>query len=117
MRAASILRKSKVQTPNFKIGDAKNLARFLNTPEDIALMLKLTQFPDMLEAAAEDLNVGRLARYAMELANEFHLFYEKERIVGEEQYVASARRELVSATAIVLKNLLDILGISAPKKM
>jgi len=53
----------------------------------------------------------------MELANKFHKFYENCRILGEEEQIAQARISLIKATQIILKNILDIMGISAPEKM
>lgn len=89
----------------------------LSTEEDSALMRKLVQFPEIVEQTAKDFEVHRLTRYAFELARAFHGFYEKERVVGENKSVSCARAVLVKASSIVLKNVFDLIGISAPQKM
>ncbi|MEK9194662.1 MAG: DALR anticodon-binding domain-containing protein, partial [Patescibacteria group bacterium] len=124
VRAHSILRRAKISNFSAKGGSASggqfptfNLSA-LNTPEDIILMRSLVRLPEVLEDTAKDYQVHRLTRYAMDLARAFHNFYEKERIIGEEnKNLAKARLLLVSATETVLKNLFGILGISAPKRM
>ncbi len=89
----------------------------LSTPEDLRLIRKMVQFPEVLQDIAADYRVHRLTRYATELASAFHDWYEKERVVGEEHSIAQARLALVSGTKVVFGNLLRTLGIHAPEKM
>lgn len=89
----------------------------LSTEEDSNLMLKLAEFPEILEDAAEDYAIHHITKYVLELAKVFHNFYEKERVSGVPDDVAQARLQLVHGTATVLKNAFAILGVSAPKKM
>ena len=125
VRAASILKKIKNKNPRLRQGFGgqakikitdKNL-KLLNTPADVRLMVKIARLPEIIEETARTYRVHEITRYATELAAAFHNFYEKERVLGEEEILAEARAELVLATAIVLKNLFDILGISVPHKM
>ncbi len=111
VRAKSVLKKGgKVKaTP-------KTLA-LLDTAEDQRLIRQLLEFPAVIEATSRDYQVHRLARYGLDLAKDFQQFYEKERVLGEAQDLKNARLVLVQATAIVLKNLFAVLGISAPSKM
>lgn len=112
VRAASILRRA---GPKLKIQKSK--LNLLNTEDDLSLILRLIRLPEIIEDTAGDYQVHRLTRYATDLARAFHNFYEKERVIGEEKNLAAARLALVYASAIVLKNLLDVLGISSPRKM
>ena len=112
VRCQSILRKSKIQ-----ISNSKQDLKLLNTEADVKLIRTLARFPEIIADTAEDYQVHRLTRYALDLAHDFHNFYEKERIIGEAKDIAAARYVLVKAAAIVFENLLDILGISKPKKM
>lgn len=89
----------------------------LTTPEDLTLMRRITQFPDVIEGAAEAHRVHRIAQYALELARAFHAFYEKEHVAGEPRAVAKARRVLVSAALVTLQNTFKILGVSSPERM
>lgn len=111
----SQITKSKAQI-NYKLQTTNH--KFLSTEADINLILALVRFPEIIEDTARDYQVHRLTRYATELSHTFHNFYEKERIVGEkDKSLAAARLQLVQATQIVLGDLLDLLGISQPKKM
>lgn len=90
----------------------------LTSDSEIKLLLELVKFPDILAQTAEDYQVHRLTKYALELAKALHNFYEKERVVGiENGELEKARLALVSATKITLENLFSILGIGKPKKM
>lgn len=89
----------------------------LNTEEDARLMLALAEFPEIIADTAHDLQVHRIPRYAMKLARAFQVFYEHERVAGEEEKKAQARMALVEATIQVFENLFRVLGISAPEKM
>ncbi len=120
VRAQSILRKSKFQNSNYKqIPKSKfqNNLNLLTSDSEIELMLELVKLPDVLAQTAEDYQVNRLTRYALELARAFHNFYEKEKVIGAGAGLEQARLALVSATKIVLENLFDVLGISKPRKM
>jgi arginyl-tRNA synthetase len=75
-------------------------------------MLKLLAFPDTVGIAAELRHPHRMTEYAKELATEFHHFYEKCRVLGH-----PARMLLVDASRITLRNVLELLGISAPESM
>jgi len=89
----------------------------LNTTEDLNLMRILARFPEIIEEAANKYNPQAGVRYSMDLAREFNNFYEKERVVVEDEKITSARLALIEATLIVFKNIFSILGIFLPKKM
>ena len=114
VRCQSILKKSKIkgQKPKAKYN-------LLNTPEDINLIRLLARFSEVVEEAAGKLNPQILARYSLDLARQFHNFYEKERIIGEniDKNLSLARLELIKAVQAAFKNLFGLLGISMPKKM
>ncbi len=114
VRAANIVEKAKSE-----LGEAENGSDFANlsSPEDTELLRLMGEYPEIIEDTARDFEVQRLTRYALDLSRAFHGFYEKERIVGEKEEVARERLALVKAFAIVMKNLLSTIGISAPKKM
>ena len=116
VRCQSILKKSKSVHSNILENVGMNL-KLLNTPEDINLMRILARFSEIIEEAAKKLNSQVLARYSLDLARQFHNFYEKERIIGEEKNLMLARLILISATLTVFKNIFKLLGIGLPKKM
>ena len=89
----------------------------LQSPQALALMLQLARYPDMLRAAAADFAPHDVTFYLRELAATYHSYYDAERILVDDQIVRKARLALVLATAQVLHNGLQILGVSAPQKM
>jgi len=114
-RIASILAKSKVKSQKSKVEEID--LSLLNHPAEIALIKQLIKLPELVKDIASDYQVQKLAFYARDLATEFHHFYEKCPVVKAEQELAKARAQLLIATKTVLKNTLDLLGVSAPEKM
>ena len=109
-RICSILRKCKTKpaTDNLNI---------LNHPTEIKLIKELMKLPEIVEDASKDYQVQRLPQYAMDLATIFHQFYRDCQVISDNEDLTQARLALVSAAKIVLKNTLDLMGISAPEKM
>jgi arginyl-tRNA synthetase len=86
-----------------------------------ALLRALGEFPRVLTSAAELRAPHRVARYLEELAGTYHRFYDACRVLprGDEEATALtvARLWLCAATAVVLRNGLGVLGVSAPERM
>ncbi|CAB4586507.1 MAG: arginine--tRNA ligase [Actinobacteria bacterium] len=85
------------------------------------LLGSLAEFPRIVAGAAELREPHRIARYLEELAGVYHGFYADCRVLpmGDEAIspIHSARINLCAATLQVLKNGLDLLGVSAPERM
>ena len=81
----------------------------------------LAQYPKVLSSAAQLRQPHRVARYIEELASQYHRFYNDCRVLplGDEKVsdLNSARATLSQATAQVIGNGLDLLGVNAPEKM
>ena len=92
-------------------------AAVLNTPEELALIKALAQFPEEIHLAARDYDPSRINRYLVALAGDFHRFYNACRIKGEEPQVLGARLKLADTVRSVLANGMGLLGVSAPEKM
>ncbi|WP_022979504.1 arginine--tRNA ligase [Ideonella sp. B508-1] len=89
----------------------------LTAPAELALMLKLAEYPEMLSSAAASLAPHDVAFYVRDLAAAFHSYYAAERFLVEDKALAQARLALLSATRHVLRNALAVLGVSAPESM
>jgi len=89
----------------------------LRTQEEIDLMKKLAEFPEEIRISAQTLEPSRLTRYVLDVAGLFHSFYNACRVKGEEENLMKARILLVDSTRIVIKNVLNLLSISAPERM
>lgn len=110
-RISSILRKKKpflILKPDFKL---------LRENAELNLIKQLVKMPEVVENISQDYQVQRLTQYSTELADAFHQFYEKCRVISEDKKLTQARLALVLATKIVFKNVLNLMGISAPDKM
>lgn len=91
--------------------------KLLDTVEDRSLMLKLLRYEDETGNAARSMQPHRLTAYAEELSALFHSYYHKHRIITDNRELSCARLSLVLATSIVLRNVLKLLGITAPEHM
>src|SRR5581483_9794346 len=89
----------------------------LSLPEEQALIKQLSHYPDLVLGAAEELEPHRLTFYLQELAGMLHRYYFNQRVVTDDAPLTRARLVLMAAVQIVLKNALDLLGVTAPERM
>ena len=89
----------------------------LNEKAASALMARLSEFPETLSLAAKDFAPHSLCFYLKDLAGDFHAFYNADRILVDDEATRNARLALLLATRQVLRNGLNLLGVSAPEKM
>jgi len=113
-RIQSILRKA-AEIDMEVVSDA-DLSLLVHETET-GLIKTLMALSEQIERAAELREPHRLANFLREVAVAFTQFYGNCRIIGEPIGIASARLRLARATALVLKNGLAVLGISAPDRM
>ena len=83
------------------------------------LIKEMLRFPEVVQAAARNLEPHHLPHYALALAAVFHDCYTKHRVLGAEEgaAVTLARLRLVSAARVVLANVLGLMGMTAPDSM
>ena len=89
----------------------------LNEPEEKTLIKLLARYPETIYGAARSLEPHRITFYLNELAGIFHSYYNKNKVISENNQLTAARLFLIAAIGIVLQNALKILGVSAPEKM
>jgi len=89
----------------------------LGTPEEMAIIKLLNQYPETVEGSSCNFEPHRITSYLQELASLFHGFYNKNRVVTEDGDLTIARLFLLSCVRQTLHNALSLLGISAPEKM
>jgi arginyl-tRNA synthetase len=105
-RARSILRKTNNAA-------ADTLTDF--QPGERTLARKISEYPEVVQKAVNELMPHHVCTYLYELAQAFNRFYEHNRVVGDER--EAVRLRLVTLYAAVLKDGLGLMGISAPEKM
>ena len=90
----------------------------IETQKEISLSKKLLEFPDVIEQISEELEPHHITKYTLDLASEFHSYYQSEKIIDEDN-LSSTISKLILCKAIqeTLKKSLEIMMISAPEKM
>lgn len=86
-------------------------------PAELALVRKLAEMPEMINEAAKEYNPAALTRYAYELAQAYHKFYDGCSIKDADDDVKLSRLALCDAARITLRNVLTLLKVEAPEKM
>jgi arginyl-tRNA synthetase len=90
----------------------------LRHPAELALIRKMLLLPELVESIAENNEPHHLPHYALELATAFHDFYEKCRVLNDEEpAMTKARLQLSAAAKVVLARSLDLMGMTAPERM
>jgi len=108
-RLRSILRKAK-RIPKVSLAD-------LESENDMALVLKLAEFPNILERVTESYTPNHLANYLYELAKEVNSYYHSEPVLYSEPKLRALRLNLVKAAAHTLRNGLSLLDVKVVERM
>ncbi len=112
----------------FREGAAKDLTLPVETSaidlnllgaEEFDLAKRAVGLPDVMSAAAEALEPHRIPFYLLELAGEFHRYYNKpaNRIIGPDRELSLARMFMARILKDAIAGGLELLGVSAPERM
>jgi arginyl-tRNA synthetase len=112
----------------FREGAAKDLALPADTSaidlnllgaEELDLAKRAIALPDVMSAAAEALEPHRIPFYLLDLAGEFHRYYNKpaNRIIGPDRELSLARMYMAQILRDAIAGGLELLGVSAPERM
>ncbi len=116
-RICSIIREAKKQhleVPSFKNIDA----HLLTLPEELELIKQLAAFPGMVKGSADSLEPHRITFFLNQLASKFHSYYNKHRVISQDnQALSCCRLYLISAIRIVINKGLNLLGVGSPASM
>ena len=89
----------------------------LKSTQELILIKRLSEFPEMVLHAGIELAPHTIANYLKDCAADLHSYYNDTKFLVENEDEKLARLSLIRATQIVLKNGLDLLGVNAPEKM
>jgi arginyl-tRNA synthetase len=89
----------------------------LTLPEEQILIKALLDYPSLVAGAAEALEPHRVATYLHDTAGKVHLWYHKAHVLNEPEPIMNARLVLARAARLVLRNGLEMLGLTAPERM
>ncbi|MGV1099840.1 arginine--tRNA ligase [Thiovibrio sp. JS02] len=115
-RLSSIRKQAEAKGIAAGVLQAAPLAR-LCLEEETNLLRAMAAYPGLVESAAMELAPHRLVFYLQDLAAQFHSYYNKTRIISEDEELTRARLWLADALRIVLRNGLTLIGVSAPESM
>ena len=89
----------------------------LELAEELELIRQMIQFNDVLEQSVLELEPHRVVFYLLDLAGDFHRYYNRYRVISEDSALSRARLLLVENVQKTIRRGLDILGVGAPLKM
>jgi arginyl-tRNA synthetase len=113
-RIAGILTQAAERGINYEDADVD----VLRHEAELALVRKMLLLPELVETIAENHEPHHLPHYALDLATSFHDFYEKCRVLNDEEpELTRARLRLCAAAKVVLARSLDLMGMSKPERM
>jgi arginyl-tRNA synthetase len=116
-RVCSVM--AKLAEKNWLYDPARGTANLvlLDEAHEQALLVALSRYPEVLEAAALNHEPHQMAHYLRELANGFHAYYNEHRVLVDDAALRDARLNLSLAVRQVIRNGLNLLGVSAPEAM
>jgi arginyl-tRNA synthetase len=86
--------------------------------EERELILLLSQFPVIIEEAAQGHSPAVIANYVYEIAKSFNKFYHERSILqAEDKVTKHFRLQLSASSAKVIKKAMGLLGIDVPERM
>lgn len=112
-RIASILRRA----AEHDLGPDVAMLALISEPEEIAIIKRMLELPEVVEMAAANFEPHRLAHYALALASEFNSLYHRHRVISDDRKLSRARLALTKAVGITLARVLQLMGIEAPQHM
>jgi arginyl-tRNA synthetase len=115
-RVCSINRNAAEQGVDLPAPGSTDLAR-LTLAEELALAKHLARYPEVVVGAAHNCEPHRVVYYLQELAAQFHIYYNRQRVLVDDPVTTQARLYLVNGIRVVLANALQLLGVDAPERM
>jgi arginyl-tRNA synthetase len=98
-------------------GQNPGMTAVLTAPEEISLIKHMARYPEVVASSCRLMEPHRITYYLMELASSFHTYYNKHRVLTDDAGVTGGRLRLVMAVKKIIRNGLNLLGVSSPEKM
>jgi arginyl-tRNA synthetase len=89
----------------------------LTEPQEQDLTKRLATYPEIIRQCAVLRAPHTLVHYLRDVANDFHSYYSAHQFIVDDAALRDARLTLAFATQVVIRNALDLLGVSAPDTM
>ncbi len=94
----------------------ENLDR-LQESHELDLLKSIARYPEVVEYSAMNEEPHQLTHYLRDLANDLHTYYNAHQFLVDDVALRDARIKLILATREVLRNGLNLIGVSAPEQM
>ncbi|MBN8728838.1 MAG: arginine--tRNA ligase [Xanthomonadales bacterium] len=116
-RVMSVLRQLAARGLAFDRANGLAHLERLDGEAELAVMVELSRFPEVVEAAGASLEPHLVTIWLRELAAAFHGWYNTSQFIVEDVELRDARLALADAVRQALANGLDLVGVSAPESM
>lgn len=100
--------------PKFEIANSINL---LTEQKEKELLITLDEYIIILQKIEKQHQPHLLTNYIQKLAKLFHSYYNKHKVISEDQQLTIQRLTLVLAIKQIMANALNLIDVDAPKKM
>lgn len=100
--------------PKFEIANSINL---LTEQKEKELLITLDEYIIILQKIEKQHQPHLLTNYIQKLAKLFHSYYNKHKVISEDQQLTNQRLTLVLAIKQIMANALNLIGVDVPKKM
>jgi arginyl-tRNA synthetase len=112
-RCRNLIKKSKFNSYT----SADNNFDLLNLEQELLILDKLDEFPDIIKTVSLKFTPHILVDYLRSLSKLFHNYYASVQIISQDVYLSNTRLSLVYGVSLTIKNGLNLLGISSPENM
>jgi arginyl-tRNA synthetase len=116
-RVASVMRQLKERGLSHDVANGIASLSRLKEPQELQLMKRICAYPELIKQCAALRAPHSLVHYLRDLANDFHTYYSAHQFIVEDAAERNARLNLALATQLVVRNGLNLLGVSAPDTM
>ncbi|MBT8127817.1 MAG: arginine--tRNA ligase [Gammaproteobacteria bacterium] len=116
-RVCSVIRQLAEKNLSHDIAAGNDNLELLTESHETDLAVQLAKYPEVVEKAAINAEPHLLVHYLRELANQFHTYYNAHQFIVDDAGIRNARLNLISAASQVIRNGLELLGVSAPEMM
>ena len=116
-RICRMLEKAATSAVNFDAVQARQYASRLELDAETEILSKLAAYPDIIVRAANAYEPHQIGNYLKELAALFHGWYNEHKVLNDDAELTQARLLLSVNVQQVLRNGLELLGVSAPESM
>ena len=116
-RICRMLEKADATDVNFDAVNARQFAAKLDLDAETEILAKLAAYPEIVIRAANSYEPHQVGNYLKELAALFHGWYNEHKVLNDDAELTQARLLLSVNVQQVLRNGLELLGVSAPESM